>query len=75
MGIPIIIPCFNNYIYLLNTIKQLEKINPQLLKSIIKDNSYLYELSDTFIIKDISSCFIYYDINYHKKIDNINKID
>jgi hypothetical protein len=35
MGIPIIIPCFNNYIYVENTIKQLEQINPELTKSVI----------------------------------------
>ncbi len=35
MGIPIIIPCFNNHIYVANTIRQLEQINPQLVKLII----------------------------------------
>ncbi len=43
MGIPIIIPCFNNHVYVSNTLKQLEQINPKLLDSVmILNNSSNY---------------------------------
>ena len=54
MGIPIIIPCFNNYIYVENTIKQLEKINPELTKSILVLNNSSTDTRTIEYLKNLS---------------------
>jgi hypothetical protein len=54
MGIPIIIPCFNNHIYVANTIKQLKNINPNLLKTIIILNNESTDIQTIKYLKKIS---------------------
>ncbi len=55
MGIPIIIPCYNNHIYVENTLKQLFNINPNLLNTVMILNNESTNIPTLKYLKKIST--------------------
>lgn len=70
MGIPIIIPCFNNHKYVENTLKQLKKINPNLLNSVIILNNSSNNSNTIKYLKNLSKIKIINNPNNGPWINN-----
>ncbi len=70
MGIPIIIPCFNNHIYVENTLKQLKKINPNLLNTVIILNNSSTDFKTQKYLKNLSGIKIINNPNNGPWINN-----
>ena len=54
--------------YIINNIvhyAQIGEYPPEPIKNLIKEESYLYQFINTPYVKDISSCFIVYDLSYN----------
>lgn len=63
MSIPIIIPCYNNYIYVKNTIKQLIDINRQIENNIIVMDNNSSDNDTITYLKSIGNKVIYNKVN------------
>jgi hypothetical protein len=48
---------------------------PEPIKTIDKQNSYVYRFNDIVPLKDSSSCFVYYDSSYNKNEDSSGFIE